>query len=562
MKLIDKILEDFSILEDVNASEVDDFQNPIHIVRLKEVMASYGIQDEVINPIIRTITEQDDDDEKVTFKHDGETRTITMKTARQYASDIKQGDDSEEKQAAVKAANLDSKDTKQDKEDDSGKLEPDDFDIEKTGYLGVDKDDSEVEKEEPKLKKLSDKTKQTQTEMVNQLDTIIENETNEGSKKATGVLKDNWSKFVNAETQEERVEAVKQMVDYGLLARNQAGGKGARKVYITSNASGVPYKHFMGAAGNAVTQAISDIIDDEGLEVDMRNSSADRALADLSGKHNEAGVVALIDSSDENQKAYDELRAKYKELGGSDEEAHNQNQTAANMIKESLPDNSTITGAIQVGGIGGKELMSRYGIDEKVDPTDMIVQYKDSDGSDKIMKISAKIYSNPNDITMKNSGTKTAGVDYLGEEIGQSIDSKLDELRKSNNYQELGISDEEQKNRKRSFRESYMKLFGNGMLKLSKTPEGEKRLVQMWKDVHGCGHDVHTLIVNKKTGESQIKPPEHYCSPNPPFKVSYDGGKIVINLETQTDAFVQIDCKTEMKSSPKLLFKHKVKRKK
>ena len=44
MKLIDKILEDFSILEDVNASEVDDFQNPIHIIRLKEVMASYGIQ--------------------------------------------------------------------------------------------------------------------------------------------------------------------------------------------------------------------------------------------------------------------------------------------------------------------------------------------------------------------------------------------------------------------------------------------------------------------------------------------------------------------------------------
>jgi len=116
-KLIGKILEDFSILEDVKASEVDDFQNPIHIVRLKEVMASYGIQDEVINPIIRTITEQDDDEEKVTFKdpRTDKTRTITMKTARQYASDIKQGDDSEEKQAAVKAANLD-KDGKQDKE--------------------------------------------------------------------------------------------------------------------------------------------------------------------------------------------------------------------------------------------------------------------------------------------------------------------------------------------------------------------------------------------------------------------------------------------------------------
>ena len=61
------------------------------------------------------------------------------------------------------------------------------------------------------------------------------------------------------------------------------------------------------------------------------------------------------------------------------------------------------------------------------------------------MKISAKIYSNPNDITMKNSGTKTAGVDYLGEEIGKPIDDKLAELRAKHDYQEVGISDEEQK---------------------------------------------------------------------------------------------------------------------
>ena len=33
MKLIDKILEDFSILSDVNSSEVDDFQNELHIIR-------------------------------------------------------------------------------------------------------------------------------------------------------------------------------------------------------------------------------------------------------------------------------------------------------------------------------------------------------------------------------------------------------------------------------------------------------------------------------------------------------------------------------------------------
>ena len=73
-----------------------------------------NLPNNVIYQVIQNlINEQDDEEEKVTFKHDGETRTITKKTARQYASDIKQGDDSEEKQAAVKAANLD-KDGKQD----------------------------------------------------------------------------------------------------------------------------------------------------------------------------------------------------------------------------------------------------------------------------------------------------------------------------------------------------------------------------------------------------------------------------------------------------------------
>jgi len=145
MKLIDKILEDFSILEDVNASEVDDFQNPIHIIRLKEVMASYGIQDEVINTIINTITEQDDDEDIITFKHKGETHNVKKRTIRQYASDIEQGKGSEYKSAAVKAAKLDTKDTKKDKEDDSGKLGADDFDTKKSGYLRKKGSESESE---------------------------------------------------------------------------------------------------------------------------------------------------------------------------------------------------------------------------------------------------------------------------------------------------------------------------------------------------------------------------------------------------------------------------------
>ena len=234
MKLIDKILEDFSILEDVNASEVDDFQNPIHIVRLKEVMASYGIQDEVINPIIRTLTEEDDDEEEVTFKHDGETRTIKMKTARQYASDIEQGDDSEEKQAAVKAAGLDGdKDSKQDKEDDSGNLEPDDLDPVKTNYMGIGKDDSGVEKEQPKKEKNISKENQ---KIVNDFDKrindnieFLSDDKNQLTKEVSEKIKVLYDENIS---EEEQKEAAQWLVDNAGFSTNKMPKSGKRKAYL------------------------------------------------------------------------------------------------------------------------------------------------------------------------------------------------------------------------------------------------------------------------------------------------------------------------------------------
>ena len=170
MKLIDKILEDFSILEDVNASEVDDFQNPIHIIRLKEVMASYGIQNEIINTIINTITEQDDDEDIITFKHKGETHNVKKQTIRQYASDIEQGKGSEYKSAAVKAAKLDTKDAKKDKEDDSGKLGADDFDTKKSGYLR-----KKSSGESNRLQNLSDENKKIVGDFEKRVKDRIEN---------------------------------------------------------------------------------------------------------------------------------------------------------------------------------------------------------------------------------------------------------------------------------------------------------------------------------------------------------------------------------------------------
>ena len=57
-------------------------KNAQHIQELRESMEELNLPNNVIYHVIHNIiNEQDDDEEKVTFKHDGETRTITMKTA-------------------------------------------------------------------------------------------------------------------------------------------------------------------------------------------------------------------------------------------------------------------------------------------------------------------------------------------------------------------------------------------------------------------------------------------------------------------------------------------------
>jgi hypothetical protein len=97
------------------------------------------------------------------------------------------------------------------------------------------------------------------------------------------------------------------------------------------------------------------------------------------------------------------------------------------------------------------------------------------------------------------------------------------------------------------------------MVQLTNSEQGQGQLSKLWKDVHGCGQDVYTQIINKNTGKVQIKSPDYYCDPQPPFKVEYDGVKLVINMGGQDNNFLQIDMKTEDKGSPKLLFRHRSK---
>ena len=177
-------------------------KNAQHIHELRESMEELNLPNKVIYEVIQNlINEQDDEDKEVTFKHDGETRTITMKTARQYASDIKQGKGNDEKEAAVKAANLDSDDGSEPKPETKPgmKIDPNPYDKE---------DDKKSDKEDK-----SDDTKSNE-ELINQDHEITDSQLNMTKTKAKEQAAKKGSKDVGAGTPESR--AGEAMVHKGL----------------------------------------------------------------------------------------------------------------------------------------------------------------------------------------------------------------------------------------------------------------------------------------------------------------------------------------------------------
>lgn len=408
---------------------------------------------------------------------------------------------------------------------------------------GEYEDDGNGEKKE--LKKISSQSKKNakqRLEKARETITIFDDTTQE----RFGVLDNAWNMFLDAETYEEQVEAIRTLAENNLIEAH-AGGV---KIYLTPQ-TGLPYK-FLTSDTSKLTTAMNDIIRDEGIEVPLRGSSKDRQLANESGEHNEAGVVAYLDPSEENTKEYKQRRENVFKLGGDDSRLDEMNKKAAEQIKQTLPKGSRILGARKVGGIGEKAL-KKLGIDPKKNPTDLIITYVDEDGNEKTMKVSSKIYKDPSNINMKNSGLGTAGSTYLDD---SSVDSKLSELKKKYDWK-----NEKNKTKRgvmmTKFREEYLTLFSNSMVKLSKEEEGQKQLLQMWKDIHGCDADVYTQVVNKTTGESELRDPGYYCNPEPPFDVSYDGKKLVVEMKGGSNQKLEIKVKTETSGATKLMFWNK-----
>jgi hypothetical protein len=173
-----------------------------------------------------------------------------------------------------------------------------------------------------------------------------------------------------------------------------------------------------GSSGDSLSLYINNLAIENDIIIPLRKKSKDRAISDLSGKHNEAGVVALIDPSKENIDNYKKIRKLFKQLAGDDSIAHQQNKAATEeILKKILKCNKPKKiSAIQVGGLGKNELL-KFGINSKSDPTDIIISTTDSIGNKRNYKISMKTYKNPKSITMKNSGICSAGNYYLGDPL-------------------------------------------------------------------------------------------------------------------------------------------------
>jgi hypothetical protein len=542
-------------------------KNAYHLVLLKEICLKQGIDIDIIDKVILVLEAEEKIPDETPIKYKLKNKDGEMEDKETTYGSAIQRDKEHPAYIAAKALQSDGDDEEEKEPTKQTKIKVNPYDKKEDDKEGGEEDKEQKPKGTPVEKKLSSAVKKGAAKTIEKVDNVIkelegeletpltedERANKQGEIDRLKILKKNWTKLTDAETEEEQEEAVREMVENGLLARNSPGSSN-RKIYFTEMVSGMGAKDGMMTQkgtpgdGNSFSQLISDIIDSGGMEgeVGLRNTSAARTLAKVSGDHNEAGVCAFLDPSELNEENYRKTQDSYASLGGDERRANKQNQAAAEKVKDYLSKMDPpcdVEKAEAMGHLGNKEIKLKYNIDPKKNPTDFFVYCKDG----RRKGISAKIYSNPKSITMKNSGTKKAGSDYLDD---PSIDEKLDSLK-----QKYNIGNNPTDKEKSAFKTEYLKLWSDSMEELSKTPEGQQKLTRMWNEVHGCGEDVATLITNKKTGEVKLHDPDHYCDPEGPLEVIQDKTKIMVKFG-KDDEWTEMVCKTEKNGSVKLLFNH------
>ncbi len=360
-------------------------------------------------------------------------------------------------------------------------------------------------------------------------------------------LKNNVTSLVSqGSSKQQKLQALTTLVQLGLIQTNDHDPSKKLKLYFSDTVTAMfPDKSALGviryksisSSGkpNQMTRDICLFAMQNKIEIPIRGGGSSK----VQGEFNQRGTVAILDPSQANVASAKQQRDLLESRAGKakTEKVERCNKAAANKILQALGGKKLLR-VQQVGNLGKAALMDR-GIDDKKDPTDIIAYYEDQNGQQASMKISMKIYKNINAIAVKGAGISNAAKYYLGQQAS-FIDEKMPEMIKANDFREKNLSPDERVHRFKRFQQQYIALYKDQMQKLVDTEWGQQKLLNMWREVHGCGTNTWTCVTNVTKQTAEMRPPDYYCKPKLPFVVKGSGAKISVQLAQKGPKFLDI----------------------
>lgn len=342
-----------------------------------------------------------------------------------------------------------------------------------------------------------------------------------------------WDTFLNATDEQTRVKVVKRLVTSGFIQTDHTGNK----IYISKNLP-LPYYTMLGGGGaaNAVTTEMISIIKQNNFPVTERDAELTNKMNDAAGKLSENLTAHFLNNPNIPLSRKLETALKgYEKLGGDSLTILDVTKNAARKIRETLnvSDDAQLVATV-VGGLGSTGA-KEFGIDKLSDPTDIIVTHGDTR-----VNFSLKLYTNVNDITIKNLGTGEFGQREFGD-AGAVLDQFASTYDPSNHEM------------KTVFKQEYLEKLANFLKNLDET-----QLISFWQKQLGCSppntNKVEVLIMNRKTKEASLEDMNKLCT-TPKIKISYNNNtiKLLLDDEGGSKHSLSLYVKTETGQAPKLM---------
>lgn len=419
----------------------------------------------------------------------------------------------------------------------------------------------------------------------NRLDSIIidlhERKASDDTISRAENFKSMWMQFVEADTLEAQVIAVRQLGEAGFITRSTGG-----KIYI-SNSLPVDYKSMLGGKdkdSDVVTEHMVAIVEgSKSLQrlIPLRDSSATYALNSKMGRLHELYTAYEL-SGQKDQGRLDTLEEEITRLGGNVSQIRENSLRGVDVVKGFIQDRfgegSQIISATQVGGLGKGSAEKLHGIDKVWDPTDVLVKVRESNGTEHIVKLSLKMYQSIHDITMKNFGIQSAGETMFGGTLPADKIEELDDLgrqlsqvprpseqRRKNQKpassdeadkhgaQGDGASDDKSKD-KGDDTEKVIKLKEDYIKKLQELlSNNEIDLKELWNRITGCDGGVELLLIDSTNNTAQLKDKDTLCNPEN-IEIKYKNNSISLSIGgTGVSYTLKFYIKMEAGRTPKLM---------